>query len=66
MVIDRALLERELESVLEQQQEAARILQQTIGAEKAFRALLSLLDKEDEEAKPEFVDMTGVKENPDA
>jgi hypothetical protein len=61
MNIDRALLERELETVLGQQQEAAHILQQTIGAEKAFRALLSLLDKEDDEAKPEFIDMTEVE-----
>jgi hypothetical protein len=66
MNIDRARLERELEIVLEQQQEIARMLQQAIGAEKAFRALISLLDDAmHAPGMPEFVDMTD-KEKIDA
>ena len=47
MIIDRQVLESELRSVRDQQQQAAKVLEQTIGAEKAILAILQVLDRPD-------------------
>jgi len=49
MQIDRPTIERELAAVRAQAQQAANVLQQATGAEKAFLAMLTILDTEDAE-----------------
>lgn len=46
MNIDRTAIERELSAVRAQLQQAAQVLQQAIGAEKALNAMLTILDTE--------------------
>lgn len=47
MTIDRSFLESELASVRAQQQQAAAIIQQMLGAEKTLTDLLAHLDAEE-------------------
>jgi hypothetical protein len=51
MTIDRSFIESELASVRAQQQQAAAIIQQMLGAEKTLMGLLDQLDREIDEAK---------------
>ena len=70
MQIDREAVERELAAVRNQGaqaqqmlQQAANVLQQALGAEKALNAMLTILDKTDEDADVDkWVDVSALRE----